>query len=119
MATVSSHILDSISGRSAGGIKVELFRLQPTTGRERVFEAVADEDGRVSETVEADGTGVQYELVFHGADYFAGREPPGAVPPTVQAVDVVVVRMSMPDPDARYHIPLVLAPHSYTVWWSG
>jgi 5-hydroxyisourate hydrolase len=23
------------------------------------------------------------------------------------------------DPDARYHIPLMLAPNSYSVWWSS
>ena len=56
------------------------------------------------------------ELVFHTAGYFTvGGLPddPG------QIMDTVLVRISLPDPDARYHVPVVLSPHSYTVWWSS
>lgn len=116
MATVSSHILDSVIGSHASGIKVEFYRLTGSADKEQLFEVIANEEGRITEHVEIDPAypDAQYELVFHSADYFATR--------TIQhkqIMDVVVVRMKLPDADAKYHIPLVLSPHSYTIWWSG
>ncbi|MGI9302578.1 MAG: hydroxyisourate hydrolase [Gammaproteobacteria bacterium] len=118
MATVSSHILDSIVGTHAAGIKVEFDRLSGSAGREQLFEVTADEEGRIAVPVDIDpaSTDAHYELVFHSADYFAAQ---GIAPAGRQIMNVVVVRMNMPDPGARYHIPLVLSPHSYTIWWSG
>lgn len=117
MATVSSHILDSVIGTHAAGIKVEFFRLTESSGKEQLFEVIASEEGRIGEHVEIDPAypDVQYELVFHSADYFATQSTQQGK----QIMDVVVVRMKLPDADAKYHIPLVLSPHSYTIWWSG
>ncbi|MDH3693155.1 MAG: hydroxyisourate hydrolase [Gammaproteobacteria bacterium] len=123
MATVSSHILDSVSGTHAGGIRVELFRLHDDGGKELVFDAIASDEGRITETVDATvfNSTTEYELIFHTADYFASRPNTASAIPvnTKQVLDVVVVRMTMDDAEARYHIPLVLSPHSYTIWWSG
>ena len=118
MAVISSHVLDAVKGISAVGIRVELFRLCDSDPSQQLFDTCSDSEGRISEsvTVESNRVDVIYELVFHTGDYF---------PVTVFAeeshhnVQSVVVRISMPDPDARYHIPVVLSPHSYTVWWSG
>ena len=30
-----------------------------------------------------------------------------------------VFRLRLPDPDARYHVPVIVSPHGYSVWWSG
>ena len=56
------------------------------------------------------------ELVFHSADYFAAQTESAQ---KKQILNVVVVRITLPDPEMKYHIPLVLSPHSYTLWWSG
>ena len=116
MAVVSSHILDAITGTDARGIKVEFFRLDGAVGKKPIFEVVADEHGRISMPVVVDDADndVQYELVFHTADYFKALSTEEA-----QIMHVVVIRMTMPDPNKRYHVPLVLSPHSYTIWWSG
>lgn len=116
MATVSSHVLDAVSGGDARGIKIQLFRLEGASGKQKVFDAVADHQGRISVPVDIDEAAkdAQHELVFHTADYFGNRSPG-----TTRIMEVVVVRMTMADPDKRYHIPLVLSPHSYTIWWSG
>ncbi len=118
MAIISSHVLDSVNGISASGIRVELFQLSGDMLRTRLFETETDGEGRISETIDvsAGSIGAICELVFHTEGYFTGAglpEDPG------QIMDSVVVRISLPDPDARYHIPVVLSPHSYTVWWSG
>jgi 5-hydroxyisourate hydrolase len=30
-----------------------------------------------------------------------------------------VVRFTTPDPDSSYHIPIIMAPNSYSCWWSA
>jgi 5-hydroxyisourate hydrolase len=118
MATVSSHTLSSVDGTHAGGIGVALHRLDPSGARVTLFETATDEGGRLSETValtpgDADA---RFELVFQTGDYFAAQP----IPVTgMQIIREVVIRLAMPDPDARYHIPLMLAPNSYSVWWSS
>jgi 5-hydroxyisourate hydrolase len=36
----------------------------------------------------------------------------------MQIVEEIVIRFSMPDPGARYHIPVIMSPNSYSCWWS-
>jgi 5-hydroxyisourate hydrolase len=31
----------------------------------------------------------------------------------------IVLRFAMPDPASRYHMPVILSPHGYSVWWSS
>jgi 5-hydroxyisourate hydrolase len=49
-------------------------------------------------------------------NYFVAQSLPQ---PTKQIVKEVVIRFSMPDPNGSYHIPLMIAPNSYSVWWSS
>ena len=111
MAVVSSHILDSVSGGSAAGIRCELFQLQADSSKQIVFDVTADAEGRISETVVVDASslGGEFELVMHAAGYFGAEK---AVVPTV------VIRFVIDDADKRYHLPVMLAPHSYSTWWS-
>ena len=115
MATVSSHILDSVSGKSAAGIRSQLFRLDGT-GKHMLFDVAADHEGRIAENVEIDDTsrGCEFELVFHGGDYFASHSL--AVDSMVRTV---VIRFTMDDDSKRYHLPVLLSPHSYSTWWSA
>ncbi len=116
MAVVSSHTLNAVDGTHAGGIAVALYKLGVDDTRTEVFRTEMDEGGRLSETVlDPDGTAT-YELVFRIAAYFAARKQQSG---TQQILDEVVIRFSMPDPDGRYHIPLILAPNNYSVWWSS
>jgi 5-hydroxyisourate hydrolase len=111
MAIVSSHILDSVSGKSAAGIRCELFQLKVDSARQGVFDVIADDEGRVSETVDLDGNnlGCEFELVMHAAAYFNAE---------AAVVRTVVIRFVINDVDRRYHLPVMLSPHSYSTWWS-
>ena len=111
-ATVSSHTLDGVDGSHAGGIAVRLTNL---SSGETVFETRMDEGGRLCEAVEAPDPSARYELVFATGPYWAGRiaETHGA-----RIMHEVVVRFAMPDPAGRYHIPLILSPHGYSLWCS-
>ena len=107
MATISSHILDSVTGKSAAGIRVELVLIASNGERRIIFDVLSDKEGRVSETVEA--VDCEYELVFHTADYFSVDHSP---------VTKAIVRFVMQDKDKRYHMPMMLGPHSHSLWWS-
>lgn len=115
MATVSSHILDSVSGKSAAGIRCQLFLLDGAE-KQLLFDVAADHEGRIAENVEIEAAnrGAEFELVFHGGDYFAARSLAAD-----SMVRSVVIRFSMNDGQRRYHLPVMLSPHSYSTWWSS
>ena len=116
MAILSTHILDSVSGNSATNVRVQFFRLLGDYEKELVFETFSNQEGRLSETFESGGAAVEeYELVFHSGDYLGQKNLQEANP----VMDSVVIRMNVRDFKRRYHIPLLIAPHNYTVWWSG
>ena len=120
MAAVSSHILDSVTGGSAAGIRARLFHCAESGGKALVFDVFADTEGRICEPVDADGAGAgdEYELVLHSADYFCTYLPHMDDRLNDRPiVESVVIRFTMP-PLERCHIPVMLSPHSYSVWWS-
>ena len=115
MATVSSHILDTVSGVSAVGIQAQLFRISGDQ-RDLLFDVYASDEGRIIQSVDLSDTDTEceYELVFHGAEYFSTQPCPVE---GNSCIKVVVLRFSMTEPDKRYHMPVMLSPHSYSVWW--
>jgi len=121
MPTVSSHVLDSVSGGSAVGVRVDLTRVDADGARTALFSCVTDHEGRINQSVELDtraGSDLQatYELEFHTAAYFLNQQVLSA---DDQVMDGVIVRIRMNDPEKqRYHIPIMASPHSYSLWWS-
>lgn len=111
-AVVSSHMLDGRDGTHAGGIPVRLVNL--TTGAE-VFAAQTDAGGRLSRSVDLAGADPadRYEMTFLTGPYWRAR---GVAHDRV--IDEIVLRFSMPDPAARYHMPLILSPNGYSCWAS-
>ena len=54
--------------------------------------------------------------MFQTGAYFATR----GLPLTgLRIQKEVVIRFCMPDPEAAYHMPLVMAPNGYSVWLSS
>ena len=116
MAIISTHTLDSISGNSATNVRVQLFRLLGDCEKELVFDTLTNQEGRLSKTFESGGaTAEEYELVFKSGEYLGQYYLQEANP----VMDSVVIRLNVRDFERRYHIPLLIAPHNYTVWWSG
>ena len=114
MATVSSHILDATNGDHAGGIRAVLNCIQADR-TEMVFDVIASAEGRISEEVELGqySNNTEFELVLHSADYFRANAQEVDSP-----VEVIVIRFRMSDDAGRYHLPVMLSPHSYSTWWS-
>ncbi|MCE2523725.1 MAG: hydroxyisourate hydrolase [Rhodobacteraceae bacterium] len=113
MATVTSHALNGVDGTHAVGVSVRLVNL--TTGRE-MFAAATDEGGRLSKIVDLSdcNSDDRYELTFATDSYWLDQgftERP--------FLRELVLRFLMPVPDARYHMPVILSPNSYSCWVSA
>jgi 2-oxo-4-hydroxy-4-carboxy-5-ureidoimidazoline decarboxylase len=111
---LSTHVLDTHSGRPAAGVGVELAEL--SAGGERIVtRAVTNSDGRTPEPLIARRPAPigHYELRFAVSDYFAGRGVALADPAFLGDVPV---RFAIADPAGRYHVPLLVTPWGYTTY---
>lgn len=104
--TLSTHVLDTTSGRPAEGVEFILLR----EGRE-VGAWWTDANGATPDPLLADGPlrMGEYELRFRAGPYFAGRGVPSFL-------DTVPVRFRVDAAEEDYHVPLLLAPFGYTTY---
>ena len=118
MALLSTHTLNSVDGTHAGGILVTLARIEADGRRTELFRQETDEGGRLQREIDPADVrpGAVYEMVLDVGAYFSAMTPPPHGPRFMREV---VIRLEMPDPDGRYHIPFMLAPNAYSVWYSG
>ena len=115
MAGLTTHVLDTARGHPAAGMRVELWRLDPSSGERQEIKSVrTNEDGRTDEPLLAADElypGV-YEVVFDVGGYFDGA-PGVSAPPFL---DQVPVRFGVAEPSANYHVPLLVSPWSYSTY---
>jgi 5-hydroxyisourate hydrolase len=111
---LTTHALDLAQGRPAAGMRVELWRLEDGGARTWLATAVTNDDGRVDAPMLAgdDFRVGTYELVFAVDAYFAA-EGLGASPPFLTSVPVC---FTIADPDAHYHVPLLVTPWAYSTY---
>lgn len=114
MAGLSTHILDTSSGRPGAGIRIQLHSLH-NGQRALVGEHLSNEDGRVDQPLltEQSATSGQYELTFFVGDYFRAKGTPLAEP---AFLDDVVLRFAISDPTQHYHVPLLVSPWAYSTY---
>lgn len=111
---LSTHVLDTHSGRPAAGLDVALVELS-SEGERMVAQTRTNADGRTEAPLIGDGPvprGV-YELRFGLGDYFRERRVPLAEP---AFLDIVPVRFAIAEPEGHYHVPLLATPWSYSVY---
>jgi 5-hydroxyisourate hydrolase len=114
MGRLSTHVLDTVNGKPAKGIAIELFALEGES-RRSVLRTVTNADGRTDAPLmigEAFHTGT-YELVFEVGAYFQGLGAATANPPFL---DIVPIRFTIAEPDGHYHVPLLVSPWSYSTY---
>jgi 5-hydroxyisourate hydrolase len=94
--TLSTHVLDTSSGRPAGGIRVRLELHDD--GWRTIAEDHTNDDGRISgwDTPEP----AVYRLVFEVAGEFYPE---------------VIVAFRVTD-DSHYHVPLLISPFGYSTY---
>ena len=104
---LSTHVIDTATGKPAGGMKIELWLL--TSQPPRLLKtARTNSDGRTDQAL-LSGTEMEageYELIFEVGEYFKTRE----------FLDRVPIRFTISDPAASYHVPLLCSPWSYSTY---
>ena len=105
MSTLTTHVLDTMHGRPAAGMKIELWSVEKS---ELIKSIVTNSDGRTDSPLFAaeEMTTGQYELVFYVGDYFGER----------RFLDRVPVRFIISDATAKYHVPLLVSPWAYSTY---
>jgi 2-oxo-4-hydroxy-4-carboxy-5-ureidoimidazoline decarboxylase len=112
---LSTHVLDTHSGKPGAGIAVELTELSDLGVPRVVAHTVTNSDGRTDQPL-IGGRPVpigRYELMFSVGDYFAGRGVPTSDPPFL---DKIPLRFSVSDPEGHLHVPLLVTPWSYATY---
>ena len=114
MSGLTTHVLDTAQGRPAGGMKLELFRLEGTD-RTLLKSVITNPGGRTDAPLIAGGELVAgvYELMFDVAGYFADT---GLSLDQPTFLGSVPIRFGIADADAHYHVPLLVSPWAYSTY---
>ena len=114
MGKLSTHVLDTSSGKPAAGVAVELYAVN-ANGKTLLRSVVTNQDGRCdAPLLQGDELRAgQYELTFGAGDYFAAQ---GVPLPTPRFIDRVTIAFGIADPKQNYHVPLVVSPWSYSTY---
>ena len=112
MGYLTTHVLDTASGKPAVGLKVVLSRVDGTPVV--LAEATTNADGRVDKPLlegKAFVPGI-YEIVFHVGDYFRAQ---GVALSDPAFLDRVPLRFGMAE-DTHYHVPLLVSPYAFSTY---
>ena len=111
---LSTHALDTYTGKQAAGIRIDLYMIEGDT-RKLLKSVRANDEGRVTANLlEGEALKVaRYELVFHVAEYYKKLGVPQSNP---EFLDVVPLRVAIGDDKQRYHVPLYFSPWGYMTY---
>ena len=117
MAIFSSHILNSLNGKHASNVKFSIFKINSEGIKDLFFEESTDEGGRLIREIELskDDCLCTFEMVVYLGDYFNTNGKEFAKD---RIVSEIVVRFNMEDSTKKYHIPIIISPNGYSIWWS-
>jgi 5-hydroxyisourate hydrolase len=103
---LTTHVLDTATGKPGGGIAITLHRLS-SEGAELLAESTTNADGRTEGPLLSgdDFRAGLYELTFRVGPYFQ-----------TGFLDSVPIRFRIDDPSAHYHVPLLCSPWSYSTY---
>jgi len=106
-SALTTHVLDTVRGGPAIGVRIELLRLDPE-GPVVVADTVTNADGRTDAPLLSPATfraGV-YELRFHVGAHFGGAG----------FLDLVPIRVTLAAGQGHYHVPLLCSPWAYSTY---
>ena len=112
MTKLTTHVLDTYTGKPGGNIKVEVYHI--SNKRNKINSVILNSDGRTDKPlIEGDSFKEgQYELVFFVGDYFNKITNL----PKTPFLDEVVIKFGISDANEHYHVPLLVSPWSYSTY---
>tara|TARA_Y100000741_G_scaffold362743_1_gene349322 strand:- start:333 stop:680 length:348 start_codon:yes stop_codon:yes gene_type:complete len=112
MTKLTTHCLDTFSGKPAKGIKVDVYLVSGK--REKINSTILNNNGRSDKPL-VEGANFkegQYELIFSVGDYFKNITNL----PKTPFLDEVIIRFVISNPNEHYHVPLLVSPWSYSTY---
>ena len=112
MTKLTTHCLDTFSGKPAKGIKVDVYSISEK--REKINSITLNNNGRSDKPL-IEGSNFkegQYELVFFVGDYFKKITDL----PKTPFLNEVVIKFGISNSQEHYHIPLLVSPWSYSTY---
>ncbi len=112
---LSTHVLDTMNGCPAAGMKVELFSTDGDGKATLVKSLTLNHDGRTDAPLFDNSTlkvGT-YRLTFDVAAYFKAR---GVELPEPNFLNRVSLDFGVAHADQHYHVPLLVSPWSYSTY---
>ncbi len=109
MSQITTHVLDTSSGRPAAGVKISLQKNSNNEWKE-IAKGITNTDGRVSDLLAKESvldSGV-YKLIFETNEYFNQLHIQSFYP-------FVEIVFFIKDAE-HYHVPLLLNPFGYTTY---
>ena len=110
---LTTHVLDTASGRPAAGLRISLYKVSGNSHR-KVKDVVTNADGRCDAPL-LEGSDFKpgiYELIFYAGDYLRSS---GVDLPEPAFLDQVPIRFGMSE-DVHYHVPLLISPYGYSTY---
>ena len=108
MRSLSTHVLDAVSGEPASGVTVVLCRRGDDGTWTDVATARTDRDGRVRELAPEGLAPGDHRLVFDTGAWFVDTGRTGFYPE-------VVITFRVTD-DRHHHVPLLLSPFAFSTY---
>lgn len=105
---ITTHILDTGTGRPASGVKATL-ESQTDSGWQEIGQGKTDADGRINNLGPAEVEEGRYRIIFETGAYFGAKGTETFFPAVT--LDFVVA-----DTSAHYHVPLLLSPFAYSTY---
>jgi 5-hydroxyisourate hydrolase len=112
---LSTHVLDTMNGCPAAGMRVELYTTG-AGGAQLVKAFALNADGRNPDGPLYDNASLRkgtYRLVFAVAAYFRSRDVALPDPPFL---DLVSLDFGIAHEDQHYHVPLLVSPWSHSTY---
>ena len=112
MTKLTTHCLDTFSGKPAAGVKVDVYLVSGK--KEKLNTVILNNNGRADKPL-VEGTNFkegQYELVFFVGDYFKKMTDL----PKTPFLNEVVIRFGISNSKEHYHVPLLVGPWSYSTY---
>ena len=112
MSKLTTHCLDTFTGKPAKGIKVDVYFV--SSERDKLNSIVLNNNGRPDKPL-VEGNNFKegkYELIFFVGDYFKKMTDL----PKTPFLDEVVIRFGISNSKEPYHVPLLVSPWSYSTY---
>lgn len=110
---LTTHVLDTATGKPAAGLKISLYRVSGNAHR-KLKDVVTNADGRCDAPL-LEGSAFesgQFELVFFAGDYLRSQN---ATLPEPLFLDQIPIRFGMAE-ETHYHVPLLISPFGYSTY---